>query len=122
MGITLAGVFIHLKLHPPWESLYYFWASPLSVFSLIVIPVLYSRPATSAWGFMLNAVTVLIGTTGMSYYSLLYFERPFTLYRIITESTLPAIFILWARLPVAYLILVKMQSRRVPLRQRGCVE
>ena len=42
------------NLHPVTESLYFFWASPVTVFSVIVIPVLLARPSTVGWGFMLD--------------------------------------------------------------------
>jgi hypothetical protein len=112
----------HLSLHPVDKSLYFLWASPLSAFSLIVIPVLYYRPSTVKWGFMLNAGTLLIGTIGMSYYSLLNTEAPITLHKLFLESTLPGILILWIKLPVAFLILGKMKPLIVPHHTRGCLE
>jgi hypothetical protein len=122
IGISLGGVLIHLKAHPLEKSLYFWLASPVSAFSLLVIPFLYARPSTAAWGFMFNALTVLMGTIGMSYYYFLNHEGPFTLYRVITESTLPPIIILWMKVPVAYLILNKMKPQKVSRRVGGCAE
>jgi hypothetical protein len=113
---------MHLKFHSPFKSLYFWWASPVNAVSLIIIPVLYSRSSTIRWGFMFNAAAVLIGTIGMSYYSLLNLERPLTVYRIIIESTLPNILILWSKIPIAYLILLEMQPQKESLHKRGCVE
>ena len=122
MCISLGGMLIHLKLHPVGKSLYFLWASPVSAFSLLVIPFLYLRSSTVAWGFMLNVGTVLIGTIGMSYYFMLTFEGPLTLSRIIMESTLPGILVLWAKVPIAYFILLKMKPESSSRIQRGCVE
>lgn len=122
IGITLGGILMHLKFHPPNKSLYFWWASPVNAVSLLIIPVLYSRPSTAGWGFMLNAFAVLIGTIGMSYYSLLNLERPLTLFRVFIESTLPNIIILWSKIPIAYLILLEMQPKKELLHKRGCVE
>ena len=122
MCISLTGMLAHLNQHPVGKSLYFLWASPLSAFSLIVIPVLYYRPSTVKWGFMLNAGTVLIGTIGMSYYSLLNTEAPLTLYKLIFESALPAILILWTKLPIAFMILKKMKLLIVPQQTRECLE
>ncbi|RJR20269.1 MAG: hypothetical protein C4581_03560 [Nitrospiraceae bacterium] len=108
MLISLAGVLIHIKLHHPSESIYYWWASPLSVFSLLVIPVLYSRTSTVAWGFMLTAGTIIFGTIGMFYFSLMTLEGPLTLSGILFKSALPAIIILWIKLPIAVYILRAM--------------
>jgi hypothetical protein len=71
---------------------------------------------------MLNAATVLMGTIGMSYYFLLNFEGPLTLSRIIMESTLPGILILWSKVPIAYFILLKMKPETSSRLERGCVE
>jgi hypothetical protein len=122
MCISLTGVLAHLNQHPVGKSLYFLWASPLSAFSLIVIPVLYYRPSTVKWGFMFNAGTVLIGTIGMAYYSLLNTEAPITVYKILLESTLPAVLILWSKLPVAFMILEKMKPLIVTQHIRGCLE
>ena len=122
MCFSLTGMLAHLNQHPVGKSLYFLWASPLSAFSLIVIPVLYYRPSTVKWGFMLNAGTVLIGTIGMSYYSLLNTESPLTLYKLFFESALPAILILLGKLFIAFMILKKMKPLIVPRHTRGCLE
>jgi hypothetical protein len=122
IGITLMGLAAHMKLHPVWESLFFWWASPLSFFSLLVIPVLYVRPVTVAWGVLFNAMTVAIGTIGMSYYFLLTFESPVTFYRLILESTLVPIFILWTKLLLSYFIFVKVSPLKVGPQVEGCLE
>lgn len=116
--ISIGGMMIHLNLHSPGKSLYFLWASPVSLFSLVVITFLYCRPSTVAWGFLLNAGTIIIGTTGMCYYSLLTFDGPLTPYRVIAESTLPAVLILWTKLPISLYILRKMR----PLKLSGSDE
>ena len=102
---------IHLNLHPPADSLYFIWASPFSAFSLFVITYLYCRPSTVSWGFLLNAGAVITGTIGMSYYSLITFEMPLTLYNIFFESTIPAILVLWTKIPISIFILKKMRAK-----------
>ena len=113
---------VHMELHPVENSLYFLWASPVSAFSLLVLPFLYCRPSTVGWGFMLNAGTVLIGTIGMSYYSLLNLDRPLTLYKSLFESALPGIVILWTKVPVSYFILKTMNQNKLPQHVRGCIE
>lgn len=122
IAITLVGLPAHMKLHPVTKSLFFWWATPVCVFSLFVIPVLYARPATVAWGFLFNAMTVAIGTITMSYFSLLTFEAPFTLYRLLTESTILKVFFLWAKLPVGYFILIKMKPLKSVRPREGCLE
>jgi len=120
--ISLGGMLVHIKLHPPGSSLYFWWASPVSAFSLLVIPFLYFRASTAAWGFMFNAGTIMIGTVGMFYYSVHTFERPFTLYNVFLKSALPGILILWIKLPIAFIILQKMKPSKISQRIRECVE
>lgn len=122
IGISLFGVLLHGRIHPLGKSLYFWLAAPVSLFSLIVIPILYVRSSTVAWGFLLNAITVLAGTIGMSYYSLLNVEPPFTLSRIITESTLLKILFLWLKVPIAIFILRAMRPLLQSPERRGCAE
>ncbi len=118
IGISFGGLFIHMKLHPVQESLYYLWASPVNAFSILVIPLLLARPSTVGWGFMLNAGTILIGTIGMLYFTLLNFEQPVTLYWLFTKSAIKGIPLLWIKLLVAWLILVKLRTGK-PGPERG---
>ncbi len=118
--ISFTGMLAHFNQHPVGKSLYFLWAATFSVFSLIVIPILFYRPSTVAWGFMMNAGTIIIGTIGMSYYSLLTIEAPINMNKILLESTLPAIIILWTKLPVSYFILKQMKPLIIPKRIRGC--
>lgn len=119
-GICTGGLLVHGRLHSPADSLYFWWASPVSLFSLTLISVLYCRPSTAAWGFMLNAGTVLIGTIGMLYYSVLTIEKPLTLYNVFFKSALPGIFIAWIKFPVSLVILRSMRPLRGARQQRGC--
>ena len=120
--ISLGGLLIHIKLHPMSQSLYFWWASPVAAFSVLVLPLLFSRSSTVGWAYMLNAATVAIGTLGMAYFSLLKAEGPLPLSLIFVDSTLPNILILLAKLPIAHLILLQMRPQGLPKRERGCRE
>ena len=110
MVISLIGLLRHVKLHPVDQSLYFWWASPINVISLFVLPCLFARPATVAWGYLLNSFIVAIGTIGMAYFTLLSFEGPLTPQKILFASTLPYILILWLKVPLATSILREMRS------------
>jgi hypothetical protein len=71
---------------------------------------------------MLNALSVLMGTIGMSFYSLQNMQWPPAVSWIFFKSTLPAIFILWTKLPLSWLILKKIRPHAIYKRERGCVE
>lgn len=119
-SISLGGVLIHGKLHPPADSLYFLWAAPVSMVSLTIIPLLYVRPSTVAWGFLMNAATILIGTVGMSYHFVITTERTLTLYNVFMHSALPGIFIVWIKLPVSLVILYSMRPLQSAQRERRC--
>lgn len=115
--VSLAGLVIHLKLHSPTKSLYFWWASPVNIFSLVVIPYLFVHPRTVPWGYLFNAFTIVIGTIGMGYFSLLNIVKPLTLYGLFMGSTLPAIIILWFKWPLAHAIL--REARRQSYKKGG---
>ncbi|MFP3982128.1 MAG: hypothetical protein ACLFV2_00350 [Desulfurivibrionaceae bacterium] len=120
--ISLVGMAAHLDQHPPGQSLFFWWPVLGGVVSLVVVPLLYARPATVAWGFLFNAMFVVIGTLGMAYFLLITFEGSLTFYRLITESTLPKIFLLWTRLLVAWFILTEMEALKISTADGGCLE
>ena len=122
MCMSLGGVLVHMNLHPIEKSLYYWLVPPVSAFSLLVLPFLFARPSTAAWGFMLNAFAVGIGTIGMGYFSLHTFEAPVTFARLIADSTLPAILILWTKVMIAYRILYEWRKQVHVRPERGCRE
>ena len=120
--ISLGGFLIHLRLHPPGQSLYFWWAAPVSAFSVIVLPFLFAGRSTVGWGYMLNAGTVLIGLVGMAYFSVLKAVWPMTLSFIFRDSLLPYMFVLLAKLAIAHVILVEMHSQSIQREDRGCGE
>lgn len=122
VALSLIGLTAHLKLHPVTKSLFFWWAAPVDIFSLLVIPVLFARPATVSWGYLFNAMTVAIGTIAMFYYFLQAFEPPVTFYRIMVESTLPKILFLWTKLLIAQFILVAMRPLMHVGQIEGCME
>ena len=118
--ITLGGFLLHFKNHPPGLGLYFWLAAPVSAFSLIVITILLSFRATVAWGYMLNAATVLIGLVAMGFYSFFKAEGSYTLSYFLLESTLPYILLLLAKLPLAHAILVRIRPEKPVTPVRGC--
>jgi hypothetical protein len=110
MCLSLVGLVAHIYTHPVQKSLYFWWASPVSLFSLLFLPFLFFNRATVRWGYMLNWFTVGIGTITMSYFSLLTLEPPYTLLRFATESTLPKIVFLWMKIPIGAAILKKIRA------------
>ena len=108
--LSFGGLLLHLRIHPPTKSLFFWWAAPTGAFSLLVIPLLYLRPSTVAWGVLFNGFAVAIGVIGMAYFSLHTLERPLTPAKLLFGSTLPDIAVLLAKLPLALLILREMRA------------
>jgi len=112
--LTFGGLMLHLRIHPPTKSLYFWWAAPTGAFSLLLIPFLYLRPSTVAWGVLLNFFAVAIGVIGMGYFSVMTIERPLTVMKLLFGSTLPDIALLLAKFPLALLILKEMRPEIGP--------
>lgn len=118
--ISMGGLLIHLKLHPPGQGFYFWLAAPVAVFSLVVIPILFCRSSTVAWGYMLNAAVVLTGVVGMGYFSFIKAEGPVSLSFLLLKTTFPDILILLAKLPIAHAILLQVRPRKPGGAERGC--
>lgn len=121
-GISLPALAAHMILHPLQESLFFWWASPFSFFSLPVIPILYGRVATVAWGVLFDGMTVVIGTIGMAYCFLLTFEGLLALLGGISKFILPKIILFWTKLSLFYFIFCKVSPLKVDLLGYGCLE
>ncbi|BCS98907.1 hypothetical protein DSLASN_45390 [Desulfoluna limicola] len=110
MLLSLGGLCLHAGLHPPAQSLYFWWAAPMSAVSLLLLPVLFLRASTVGVAVLMNAFAVTAGVVGMAYFSLLSPPVPLTLWTLLARSTLAPVFILLAKLPLAHVILVEVQK------------
>ncbi|GAB7080662.1 hypothetical protein [Megalodesulfovibrio paquesii] len=119
--LSLGGLLLHLRIHPVLESYFYWWAAAAGVVSCLFMPALFLHPRTVGLGCLLNALTVLLGTVGMAYFSLHSMTWPVDLASILLQSTLPDIIILLAKLPLGQMILETMRPEGPrPEGVRGC--
>lgn len=118
--MSLGGLMLHVRIHPPSESLLNWWAPAFGIVNLFVLPFLFSRSSTVSWAYLINFGTVIAGTVGMAYFSFITWKEPITLYSIFLKSTFPDIIILLAKLPVAHLILLTMRPPTTPVARKGC--
>ena len=102
--ITVTGLLFHLGAHNPTQSLYFWWAAPVSAFNLLIVSGLYLHPRTVAWGVLANAMTVAIGVIGMTYFSIKTVPPPYTPVRILLHSTMAYSLLLLTKIPLAELI------------------
>lgn len=105
MLLSFAGFCLHMGLHPPAKSLYFWWAAPLSGVSLLLLPFLFLQTSTVGVAVLMNAFTVTVGVVGMAYLSILNPPEPLTAAAILSQSTLAPMAILLTKLPLAHLIL-----------------
>lgn len=110
MLLSFGGLCLHAGLHPPVKSLFFWWAAPVSVFSLLLLPPLFLRPATVGVAVLMNAFAVTAGVVGMVYFSLLNPPVPLTPGTLLSHSTLAPVCILLGKLPLAQAIFMVMKQ------------
>ena len=103
--ISLGGLLLHLRIHPPTEEASHWIPAVFGAVSVIVLPLLFNSPRTVAIAYILNAVSVVVGTVTMAWYSIEHWQGQVTWNAILLESTLADILILSAKLPIAHIIL-----------------
>ncbi|TAL36719.1 MAG: hypothetical protein EPN93_07805 [Spirochaetes bacterium] len=103
MVVCAAGGFgLHYRIHDiaKLSANYIPFFSGLA--SIFVIPALFMSRKTISYGYVLNGLTVILGTVIMAHFSIAHLmhqhePQPVTLYVIVFGTTLPDILILWAK-------------------------
>ena len=103
--ISLGGLLLHLRIHPPTHEAFNWIPVIFGVLSVIVLPFLFNSPRTVAIAYVLNAVSVVVGTVTMAWYSIEHWQGQVTWDAVLLQSTLADILILMAKLPIAHMIL-----------------
>ena len=106
--ISVGGLLLHIRIHPPTEELWHWIPVVFGALNIIVLPFLFSSAKTVSWAFLLTVLTIIVGTLAMadvSYDDFAGGKVPLTVGNVILKSTLADIIILWAKLPIALLIL-----------------
>lgn len=112
--ISLGGLGVHLKIHPPLAQLINLVPFLIGLFNILVLPFLFNHRSTVRWAHLLNIGTVVAGSVGMAYYSLIHWTGPVTVQTVVLNSTLPDILILLARLPLGSMILSRVEQGGAP--------
>lgn len=102
---SLGGLLLHIRVHPPTADASNWIPVVFGAISIVVLPFLFSTSKTVAWAYLLTVLTVVAGTVGMAYESISHWQTSVTLTNILLYSTLADILILWAKLPLAHVIL-----------------
>ena len=120
--VSLGGLLLHLRIHPPKESMFNWVPAAFGAVNAFVLPFLFNTPVTAAWAYLLTWTTVVTGTVTMAYFSIITWGLPVTVKTVMMYSTLPDILILLAKLPLAHRILRVYWPDGVATEQRGSAE
>lgn len=116
--LSLGGLMLHIRIHPPAESLFNAIPALLGLLNTFILPFLFCRAATAPLAFMLCCITVIAGDGGMAYHSLVTWKGPVTLYAVLFTTTFPDILILTMKLPLGYALL-KHYNKNLSLPSEG---
>jgi hypothetical protein len=121
--LSLGGLLLHLRLHPPAQSLFNWIPAVFGLVSTVALPFLFNRRETVAYAYLLTWAAVCAGTVGMGYFSITTWKGPITATTVIMKSMLPDIAILWSKVFLAHKILRFHWPTGVAARwKRGCLE
>lgn len=93
--VSLGGLLIHLKLHPPPGPSWHYLPYSAGVTSILVVTVLFFFRRGTPFGYVINGMLVIIGTIAMTHFSLAFPPKVVSFSSLITGSMFPFILVLW---------------------------
>jgi len=66
VGLAIAAIIIHYRVHPPQESLTHFWATAFCAVDLVLVSILFLFKSTAVWALLLNSFIAFLGIIMMS--------------------------------------------------------
>ena len=103
--ISLGGLLLHLRIHWPPKEVSVWLPAIFGVVTTFVLPFMFNNAKTVAWAYLINLAAVIAGTIAMAYFSFGNWQGPVTIKGLVLQTTLADILILWAKLPLAQIIL-----------------
>jgi hypothetical protein len=103
--ISLGGLLLHLRIHWPPKEISVWLPAIFGVLSTFVLPFMFNNSKTVAWAYLINMAAVIVGTVTMAHFSIENWQGPVTIKGLVLQTTLADILILWAKLPLAQIIL-----------------
>lgn len=103
--IALGGLLLHLRVHPPEESVYYWLPAAVGFVNIVLLPGLLKRRRTAGWGYALTVLSAVVGAVTMAWHSAVEFKQPLTLGNLLLRTTFPDIVLALAKVPIAYVVL-----------------
>ena len=120
--LSVGGLMLHIRIHPPAASLFNWIPVAFGAINILLLPLLFRRAGTAPLAFMLCCITVIAGTIGMAYYSIVEWKEPVTLYTVLFKSTLADIFILMMKVPLGYELLRQVRGTAPAAAEGGCID
>jgi hypothetical protein len=106
MLLSLGGWLLHFRIHPASENPANFVPFLLGLLNFIVTPLLFSYKRTVVVAYLINGVSVIIGTILMAHFSLSHLPSPVTFTGVVFRTTLAHILILLPKLLIGQMILL----------------
>ena len=98
--LTFGGWLLHSRIHPMSEHPWNVIPAVSGILSMVVITLLFCFRKTVAYGYVLNGMTVIIGTITMAHFSLKNAPAEFTFQALLFKTLLADIAILWGKFTI----------------------
>ena len=98
--LALGGWLLHLRIHPFAKDAENYIPLVAGFISVVIIPVLFIFRSTISFAYLLNGMTVIIGTITMTHFSIENHPQVWTLQTILLGTCLPDILMLWGKFAV----------------------
>jgi hypothetical protein len=98
--LALGGWLLHLRIHPVAKDAENYIPLVAGFISVIIIPVLFIFRSTIPFAYLLNGMTVIIGTIAMTHFSIKNPPKVWDVQTIFLGTLLADIILLWGKFAV----------------------
>jgi hypothetical protein len=98
--LALGGWLLHLMIHPVAKGAGNYIPAVAGFISVIIIPLLFIFRSTTPFAYVLNGMTVIIGTITMAHFSIKNPPPVWTLQTILLGTLLADIMLLWGKFAI----------------------
>ena len=98
--LALGGWLLHLRIHPIAKDAENYIPLVAGFISVFAIPVLFIFRSTISFAYLLNGMTVIIGTITMAHFTIEHPPQEWTLQTIFIGTLLADIILLWSKFAV----------------------
>jgi hypothetical protein len=112
--LALGGWLLHLQIHPVGEDAKYLIPAVAGFISVIVTPLLFIFRRTIPFAYLLNGMTVIIGTIAMVDFSLAHPPDAWNVKTVLLGTLLANIILLWGKFALGKSLFEMELSLRQP--------